>query len=169
MKEQKITVESDDCKLQIIFSPKQEQEKQSTSNSAPKAEPKAEIEATKENKPKSQERKSSSSRNRKTNKRKKNPSIDSPQEIPLRGQVNRILRSYCEATGFSYQDAWNLAQKDIYYRHSIDVKRRAEKASKKRGKKVLALDIIEELGLMPELLKIVTYLFGQIPEEKLIR
>ncbi|HLO50323.1 MAG TPA: BRO family protein [Kamptonema sp.] len=66
-------------------------------------------------------------------------------EIPIRGRINKIVRSYVDRTHAAYDTVWGKLYQELYYRYSFDVNARCKNS--KRSK----LDQIEANGMLDKL------------------
>lgn len=69
-------------------------------------------------------------------------------EIPVRGRINKIVRSYVDRTHTGYHVIWSKLYSELYYRYSFDVKARCRHSGRK------PLDEIEFNGMLDNLFSI---------------
>ena len=68
--------------------------------------------------------------------------------LSLRARVNQRVRAYCRARSADHREVWRKLYHEMYYRCQFNAQERARNAGK------LALDVVEEEGLMPDLFAI---------------
>ena len=77
------------------------------------------------------------------------PVSDTPAaEIPVRGKINKIVRSYVDRTHTPYPTIWSKLYSELYYRYKFDVKARCKNSGRK------PLDEIEADGMLESLFAI---------------
>jgi|TARA_R100001530_G_scaffold10633_1_gene10475 hypothetical protein len=68
-----------------------------------------------------------------------------PKEISIRSRIRQRVNKYARAQKVSYSDIWHRLYSELYYRYNVNVTVKA----KNRG--IMALDIVEEEGMMNDL------------------
>jgi hypothetical protein len=69
----------------------------------------------------------------------------------LRASINELVRAYHRYHGVEHRLIWQKLYSEVYYRLNINPQTRAKNLSTKLGKKVTAIEIIEQEGLLGQL------------------
>lgn len=69
--------------------------------------------------------------------------------ISTRSEINRLVRNYADRIGIEFHIAWGQMYSDLKYAYHIDVKTAA------RNRKVSAIEYVESIGKMDELMAVV--------------
>jgi phage anti-repressor protein len=86
------------------------------------------------------------------------PSV-TPLKISSRLVVARYIRNYCVATGVAHHIAWTKLYSEFNYRYHTMLKVRAKNMSKKEGRKIKQIDIVEMSGKLAEIYAIAQEIF----------
>ncbi|HEY9750354.1 MAG TPA: hypothetical protein V6C63_16845 [Allocoleopsis sp.] len=78
------------------------------------------------------------------------PAIEA-EELTTRAKVRRLVNDYCAAKLVHQQEVWRRVYREFKDRYRIDLKQRAKNIEAATGKKVVTLDICEQLGKIEEL------------------
>jgi hypothetical protein len=79
--------------------------------------------------------------------------IEAPKMTP-RAELNRIIRAYAAQDEIGHGEVWDLLYIEAKYRLGVDLKLRA------KHRQIMALDVAEELGLIPQLVAIAREMFA---------
>jgi hypothetical protein len=79
--------------------------------------------------------------------------IEAPKMTP-RAELNRIIRAYAAQDEIGHGEVWDLLYIEAKYRLGVDLKLRA------KHRQIMALDVAEELGLIPQLVAIAREVFA---------
>lgn len=75
-----------------------------------------------------------------------------PPEIPIRGQVNMIVREYAQQNSIDYGVIWSRLYRELYYRYRYDVKARCRHSGRQYLEQIEVDDMMVNLYCIAEAL-----------------